>query len=91
MNDELGAWPAQASLSGGPGGAVDGAPETEPHGWAGLDTECPDEASRKIVFIAWRDLANRLAGGSEVLVDQLATGLVARGDQVTLLCGGRVA
>ena len=43
------------------------------------------------MFIAWRDLANRLAGGSEVLVDQLATGLLARGHQVALLCGGPVA
>src|SRR5580693_3636758 len=46
---------------------------------------------RNILFIAWRDLANRLAGGSEVLVDQLASGLLARGHRVTLLCGGKVA
>jgi glycosyltransferase involved in cell wall biosynthesis len=45
---------------------------------------------RKIVFIAWRDLANANAGGSELLVDRLAQGLQARGDQVTLLCGGAV-
>ena len=88
MNDEPGSWPARASLSGGPGGA---APESAPQGWAGLNPAYPDEARRKIVFIAWRDLANRQAGGSEVLVDQLATGLLARGDQVTLLCGGPVA
>ena len=44
----------------------------------------------RIVFIAWRDLANENAGGSEILVDRLAQGLQARGDQVTLLCGGRV-
>ena len=37
------------------------------------------------------DLANRRAGGSEVLVDQLATGLLARGHHVTLLCAGPVA
>jgi glycosyltransferase involved in cell wall biosynthesis len=46
---------------------------------------------RHILFIAWRDLANRLAGGSEVLVDQLASGMLARGDRVTLLCGGPLA
>ena len=46
---------------------------------------------RNILFIAWRDLANPLAGGSEVLVDQLATGLLARGHRVTLLAGGTVA
>src|ERR1022692_4390328 len=45
---------------------------------------------RRIVFIAWRDLANPNAGGSELLVDRLAQGLAARGDQVTLLCGGPV-
>ena len=47
--------------------------------------------SRRILFVAWRDLANRLAGGSEVLVDRLASGMLARGHQVTLLCGGQVA
>ena len=45
---------------------------------------------RHIVFIAWRDLANKDAGGSELLVDRLAQGLTARGDRVTLLCGGAV-
>jgi len=40
------------------------------------------------LFVAWRDLANPRAGGSEVLVDRLADGMTARGDQVTLLCGG---
>jgi glycosyltransferase involved in cell wall biosynthesis len=47
-------------------------------------------SGRRIVFVAWRDLANRNAGGSELLVDRLAQGLQARGDQVTLLCGGEV-
>jgi glycosyltransferase involved in cell wall biosynthesis len=42
------------------------------------------------VFVAWRDLANRNAGGSELLVDRLAQGLQARGDHVTLLAGGEV-
>ena len=46
--------------------------------------------SRRIVFVAWRDLADRNAGGSEVLVDRLAQGLRAQGDEVTLLCGGEV-
>jgi glycosyltransferase involved in cell wall biosynthesis len=45
----------------------------------------------RILFIAWRDLANPAAGGSEVLVDRLATGMAARGHRVTLLCGGPVA
>jgi glycosyltransferase involved in cell wall biosynthesis len=44
-----------------------------------------------VVFIAWRDLASPRAGGSEVLVDRLAAGMTARGDRVTLLCGGPVA
>jgi glycosyltransferase involved in cell wall biosynthesis len=46
---------------------------------------------RHILFVAWRDLANPRAGGSEVLVDRLADGMTARGDRVTLLCGGRTA
>jgi glycosyltransferase involved in cell wall biosynthesis len=50
-----------------------------------------DPTCRNILVIAWRDLASRLAGGSEVLVDQLATGLLARGHRVTLLAGGTVA
>ncbi|MDR2983790.1 MAG: glycosyltransferase family 4 protein [Nocardiopsaceae bacterium] len=47
-------------------------------------------SGRHIVFIAWRDLANKDAGGSELLVDRLAHGMTERGDRVTLLCGGRV-
>ena len=43
---------------------------------------------RRILFVPWRDLANQRAGGSEVLVDRLAAGMAARGDQVSLLCGG---
>jgi glycosyltransferase involved in cell wall biosynthesis len=45
-------------------------------------------AGRHVVVVAWRDIASPRAGGSELLVDQLATGLTARGDRVTLLCGG---
>jgi glycosyltransferase involved in cell wall biosynthesis len=45
---------------------------------------------RHVLFIAWRDLANPNAGGSEILVDRLAAGLAARGNRVTLLCGGPV-
>jgi glycosyltransferase involved in cell wall biosynthesis len=44
----------------------------------------------RIVFVAWRDLANNGAGGSEVLVDRLAAGLTARGHDVALLCAGPV-
>ncbi len=43
---------------------------------------------RRVVIVAWRDIASPQAGGSELLVDQLAAGLTARGDEVTLLCGG---
>jgi glycosyltransferase involved in cell wall biosynthesis len=46
--------------------------------------------ARHILFVAWRDLANPRAGGSEILVDRLAEGMAARGDRVTLLCGGPV-
>ena len=43
---------------------------------------------RHVVIVAWRDIASPQAGGSELLVDQLAAGLTAQGDRVTLLCGG---
>lgn len=44
----------------------------------------------RILFVAWRDLANPAAGGSEVLIDRLAAGLVERGHEVALLCAGPV-
>lgn len=44
----------------------------------------------RVVFLAWRDLAHPLAGGSEVLIDRLAGGLSERGHDVSLLCGGPV-
>jgi glycosyltransferase involved in cell wall biosynthesis len=44
----------------------------------------------RVLFISRRDLDNPLAGGSEVLVHRLADGLVDRGHQVDLLCGGPV-
>ena len=53
--------------------------------------ERQDQSGRHVLFIAWRDLANPRAGGSEVLVDRLAEGMVARGDRVTLLCAGPAA
>jgi glycosyltransferase involved in cell wall biosynthesis len=58
---------------------------------AGGRTGPPGRSGRHVVFIAWRDLANPCAGGSEVLVDRLAAGMTARGDRVTLLCGGPAA
>jgi glycosyltransferase involved in cell wall biosynthesis len=80
MNDDPGASPAEASLSPAkPGAAVHGPQEP------------PGSQPMSILFVAWRDLANPRAGGSEVLVDQLASGVFARGHQVTLLCGGPVA
>src|SRR5271166_3331486 len=45
---------------------------------------------RSIVFVSWRDLANPMAGGSELLVHQLASGLAERGYEVSLLCGDPV-
>jgi glycosyltransferase involved in cell wall biosynthesis len=48
----------------------------------------PGPAGRHVVFVAWRDLASPDAGGSEILVDQLAAGISGRGDRATLLCGG---
>ena len=42
----------------------------------------------KITFLSWRDLANPLAGGSEVYIDRLAVSLMELGHEVRLLCGG---
>src|SRR5260370_2639940 len=50
-----------------------------------------DVRPRSILFVAWRDLASRRAGGSEVLVDRVASGVLARGWRVALRSGGRVA
>ena len=81
MTDDPGALPVETHLADEPGVAVR---ETlEPPG-SGVGPV-------RILFVAWRDLANPRAGGSEVLVDQLASGVFARGHEVTLLCGGPVA
>jgi len=42
----------------------------------------------RIVFLAWRDTAHPQSGGSEVVIDQLASRLVDRGHDVQLLHGG---
>ena len=42
----------------------------------------------RVLFNSWRDLAHPLAGGAEVVLDQLATGLVERGHHVEVRCGG---
>ena len=44
----------------------------------------------RIVFAAWRDLAHPQAGGSELLVDRLITGIQARGHSGALICAGPV-
>ena len=44
----------------------------------------------RILFLAWRDLENKLAGGSEVLIDKLGAGLTDRGHEVALLCANPV-
>jgi glycosyltransferase involved in cell wall biosynthesis len=53
-------------------------------------TAAPSESSLRVTFISWRDLAHPQAGGSEVLIDRLAEGLLERGHDVTLMCGGPV-
>src|ERR1700743_3628032 len=67
----------------GPGSAADRFPRPAPRP--------AQRSARRVLIVAWRDVASPQAGGSELLVDQLAAGLVARGDQVTLLCGGPAA
>lgn len=63
------------------------------HAWPERQSALPaaraGRPARHVVIVAWRDLASPRAGGSELLVDRLAAGMVERGDQVTLLCGGR--
>ena len=81
MTDDLDAPPAETHL-----GAQAGPAGRRPHEPVGTG----DQPAR-ILFVAWRDLANPRAGGSEVLVDELASGVLARGHEVTLLCGGPVA
>ncbi|HEY2549401.1 MAG TPA: glycosyltransferase family 4 protein [Streptosporangiaceae bacterium] len=84
---------AQAPVTDGVLAGVPGA-TTEPDrpGEAGLLGPPPGRsAGRHVLFVAWRDLASPRAGGSEVLVDNLARGVLARGDRATLLCGGPVA
>lgn len=44
-----------------------------------------------VVALSWRDLAHPLAGGAEVLLDRLLSGLHERGHDVTLVCGGPVS
>ncbi|MFD6415406.1 glycosyltransferase family 4 protein [Streptomyces sp. NPDC060194] len=53
--------------------------------------QTPQPFPRRIVFLSRRDLGNPAAGGSELLIDQLADGLTRLGHQVTLLCGGPAA
>jgi glycosyltransferase involved in cell wall biosynthesis len=77
--------PARRDAIGAPGWESAG---WEPDGWEPASDQRRADGGRKITFVAWRDLANRQAGGSEVLVDKLAAGMAARGDEVTLLCGG---
>jgi glycosyltransferase involved in cell wall biosynthesis len=101
MTTDPGARPAETSLPGEP----EAAQKARLQALAGTFTPAPwspeiygltgplgvGARSKNILFIAWRDLANRRAGGSEVLVDRLASGMLARGHRVTLLCGGPVA
>jgi glycosyltransferase involved in cell wall biosynthesis len=79
MSQDSAAGPAAAALE--PADGTEG-------GDGGSAGPGPGLAADRILFVAWRDLANRRAGGSEVLVDSLAAGMTSRGHQVTLLCGG---
>lgn len=42
--------------------------------------------SRRVTFLSWRDTSHPDGGGSEVYVEELARGLAARGDRVTVVC-----
>jgi glycosyltransferase involved in cell wall biosynthesis len=41
-----------------------------------------------VVFLNWRDTGNPEGGGSELYVERIAAGLVARGRPVTMVCAG---
>ena len=45
----------------------------------------------QVVALSWRDLANPMAGGAELVLDSVLTGLEDRGFDVALVCGGPVA
>lgn len=53
--------------------------------------QSPLGPGRRIVFVSWRDLAHPQAGGSEVLVDELARACAERGHEVGLMCGSPTA
>jgi glycosyltransferase involved in cell wall biosynthesis len=44
----------------------------------------------RIVALNWRDLAHPDAGGAEIVIDRILSGLAARGHTVGLVCGGPV-
>ena len=83
--------PSGAGRGGSPGDACPARSACRPGAGRAYGLRNSVRLGRSILFVAWRDLANRQAGGSEVLVDRLASGMLARGHQVTLLCGGPVA
>ena len=73
--------------------------DDEPQGDLLIEPELPESPVvgkktarplRSVLFVSWRDLANPMAGGSELLIDQLASGLAERGYDVSLLCGGPI-
>ncbi|NBE54987.1 glycosyltransferase family 4 protein [Streptomyces boluensis] len=67
------------------------APESPEDSRAHVPPGASSPHPRRIVFLSRRDLGNPAAGGSELLVDQLAGGLTRAGHEVTLLCGGPAA
>src|SRR4029079_4094571 len=70
MNDDSGALPGETSLADEPGAALEPAQERSPGSapWLGYGLPEPIGGGGQrtsILFVAWRDLANRQAGGSE--------------------------
>ena len=95
MSDEPGSPSVSTATAAGPPAPTAAGAGSAPPPRAALApmprTRAPaGRTARHILFVAWRDLANPRAGGSEILVDRLAEGMAARGDRVTLLCGGPV-
>ena len=50
-----------------------------------------DLSGRHIAFFSWRDTHNPEGGGAERYLEKMASGLVARGARVTILCAAHAA
>src|SRR5258708_1759393 len=62
-------------------------------GWDGYEHElcsccCFEQPEMRILLVNWQDRDNPQAGGAEIHMHEMFGGLAAKGNEVTLLCGG---